>query len=272
MPFIVTNFLMANGYLKEKKNMDPKYELRNISFEQFELREAEGEAPKLVGYASVFNQETVIWGIWREKVAPGAFKSTIQKDDIRALWNHNTDLVLGRNRAKTLSLAEDDHGLQIEITPPDTQAGRDSVTSIKRGDVSQMSIAFETVRQEWYYPEDDKELPLRTVTEAKLYEISPVIFPAFETTEISARSEMATLDENIAPLEEAMRLYFLAQWGMPLSNEQRKKIAVAVEIYQATIIPADLPGQEPEEGQHAETDAQVRLANMRRQLDLIEKS
>src|SRR4030067_1086963 len=131
---------------KDKKTMRPSKELRFISFDAFELRE-DDDQPKLVGYASIFNQEAVIFGLWREKVAPGTFKKTIKEPDIRALWNHNTALPLGRNRAKppTLSLSEDDKGLFVEITPPDTQAGRDAVTSIKRGDVTQMSIAFQLV-------------------------------------------------------------------------------------------------------------------------------
>jgi HK97 family phage prohead protease len=237
------SIFLVIGYLKEKKSMDPKYELRHIPFEQFELREGEGQPPKLVGYASVFNQETIICGLWREKVAPGAFKKTIQEHDIRALWNHNTDLVLGRNKAGTLILSEDDHGLHMENTPPDTQAGRDAVTSIKRKDVSQMSIAFETIKQEWYIPEDRREMPLRTVIEAKLYEVSPVTFPAFETTEISARSGLETPDGDLDPLEEARRIYRCMERGMPLTIEQRAVLQAAVELYQPYLL-------EPEQESH----------------------
>lgn len=211
-------------------------ELRYIPFEGFELRE-DGEKPaRLVGYASVFNQEAEIFGLWREKVAPGAYKKTISENDIRALWNHNTDLVLGRNRAKTLELREDDKGLSVEITPPDTQAGRDAITSIRRGDVSQMSIAFQIIKQEWLLPEDRKELPLRTIREAKLFEVSPVTFPAFEQTSISARSGLILPDGEIDPLEEARRLLRCAERGMTLTNDQRKLLSAAVELYQPYLL------------------------------------
>jgi len=239
---------------KDKKTMRPSKELRFISFDAFELRE-DDDQPKLVGYASIFNQEAVIFGLWREKVAPGTFKKTIKENDIRALWNHNTDLPLGRNRAKppTLSLSEDDKGLFVEITPPDTQAGRDAVTSIKRGDVTQMSIAFQTIKQEWFEPEDKKDLPLRTLKEAKLFEVSPVTFPAFEQTSIGARSMMEPEIEN-DPREEALHLVLAADHGLELTNEQREIIHAAVELYQPYLLEPEpveddhssLPEAEPE--------------------------
>jgi hypothetical protein len=230
-------FAVCETQWKEKKTMKPNRELRYIAFDEFELREAE-DGPHLEGYASVFNVEAVIFGLWREKVAPGAFKKTIKEHDIRALWNHNTDLPLGRNRAKppTLKLAEDQKGLKVDITPPDTQAGRDAVTSVKRGDVTQMSIAFETIKQEWYIPEDRKELPLRTLHEAKLYEVSPVTFPAFEGTSIGARGEGILPDGEIDPLEEARRLLRCAERGLPLSTEQRAILRAAVELYQPYLL------------------------------------
>ena len=209
-------------------------ELRYIPFE-FELRE-DGDQPSLEGYASVFNQEAEIYGLWREAVAPGTFKKTVQESDIRALWNHNTDLVLGRNKAKTLQLSEDKHGLKVTITPPDTQAGRDAVTSIKRGDVSQMSIAFDVVKQEWLYPQDRKELPLRTIREARLYEVSPVTFPAFEGTSISARSGLILPDGEIDPLEEARRLLRCAERGMELTQQQRETLRAAMELYRPYLL------------------------------------
>ena len=235
---------------KEKKSMKQSKELRYVPFENWEVREEDDKPPKLIGYAAVFNQEAVIFGLWREKISPGAFKKTIKENEIRALWNHNTDLPLGRNRAKppTLSLGEDEKGLKVEITPPDTQAGRDAVTSIKRGDVSQMSIAFQIIKQLWTIPEDKNELPLRDAKEMKLFEVSPVTFPAFEQTSISARSALEP-DADPDPRDEALRLALAADHGLELTTEQRQVIAAAVELYQPYL---SEPGDADGSGAHSE--------------------
>jgi hypothetical protein len=227
--------------------MKDKKELRFIPFE-FEVREEGEKPPKLVGYASVFNQESEIAGLWREKVSPGAYKKTIQENDIRALWNHNTDLVLGRNKAKTLYLEEDNKGLKVEIIPPDTQAGRDAITSIKRQDVSQMSLAFIPIKQEWILPTDRRDLALRVIKEARLFEVSPVTFPAFEETSINTRSKLYLPGEDMDPVEEAFRLLECAERGMQLSAEQRSVIRAAIEMYQSHLLEPD-----PDEGHHSES-------------------
>jgi HK97 family phage prohead protease len=147
--------------------------------------EGGGTPRRLVGYASVFGVlSQVIWG-FRERVAPGAFAETLQ-DDIRALWNHDTAYVLGRTTAGTLKVGEDKHGLWVEITPPETPLVESFLASVERGDVSQMSIGFRALEDEW--DEDEDGQLIRTVTKIKLYEVSPVTFPAFTETEVSTRS------------------------------------------------------------------------------------
>lgn len=145
------------------------------------------DKPKLVGHAAVFEQEAEIWGMFREKVAKGAFRRAIAEDDVRALWNHNPDVVLGRNRAGTLKLSEDDVGLAVEIVPPDTQAARDLLVSMERGDVTQMSFGFMIKKQQWEEETEGKVLPLRTILEVELFDVSPVTFPAYPQTDISVR-------------------------------------------------------------------------------------
>jgi HK97 family phage prohead protease len=253
------SIFLVIGYSKGSQNtMNVKKELRFMPFEEWELREDDNKPPKLVGYASVFNQEAEIFGLWREKVAQGAFKKTIKESDIRALWNHNTDLVLGRNKSGTLSLAEDDHGLKVEIIPPDTQAGRDALTSIKRGDVSQMSIAFQIVKQEWLTPDDKKVLPIRTIREMKLFEVSPVTFPAFEQTSINARNAMEPEAEN-DPREEALRLSLAADHGLELTTEQRQIIAAAVEIYQPYLLEPEPDPNDPDHHSRASEEPEPDL-------------
>jgi HK97 family phage prohead protease len=146
-------------------------------------RRAEDKLPMIAGYAAVFNTLSVdLWG-FREKIAPGAFAGSLN-DDVRALWNHETGIVLGRTKSGTLRLAEDDTGLAIEIDPP-ASAGN-YIETIKRGDVDQMSFAFRTLEQAW--DEDDDGVLIRTLLKVKLYEVSPVTFPAYPATNVGVRS------------------------------------------------------------------------------------
>lgn len=158
-------------------------------FFPLELRAVDGEeedgTPKIEGYAAVFNSLSVeMWG-FRERIAPGAFTETLENDDIRSLWNHNSDFVLGRVKSGTLALEEDDEGLRFEVQPPDTQWGRDALTSVRRGDVDQASFMFRTLKHDWSI--DENEQLIRTLLKVKLYEVSPVTFPAYPATQVSAR-------------------------------------------------------------------------------------
>lgn len=165
---------------------------RRIVSAQLEVRAA-GETPTLVGYAAVFNRDAVIAGFFRERIAAGAFDAAIREDDVRALFNHDPNFVLGRNTAGTLRLSEDENGLRYEVDPPDTQVARDLMVSIRRGDVSQSSFGFQVVREEWTTPENRAELPLRTILEARLFDVSPVTYPAYEETTAEARAQAETL-------------------------------------------------------------------------------
>jgi HK97 family phage prohead protease len=105
---------------------------------------------------------------------------------VRALWNHNSDLVLGSTKAGTLTLSEDSKGLRFELNPPDTSAGRDAVVSIKRGDVDGMSFGFRVLKQEW----DEKHAKniVRTLVEVDLHEVSATAFPAYPDTKVKVRT------------------------------------------------------------------------------------
>jgi HK97 family phage prohead protease len=161
-----------------------------------EFRKQEDGPGTIVGYAALFNEETVIGRYYgfREVIAPGAFAAAIKNDDVRALFNHNADIVLGRNKiAKTLRLDEDKKGLRYEVDLPDTVAAGDVRKLIERGDVSGSSFAF-TIESDddeaWdYEPVKKGQLPIRTIKRVSLYDVSPVTYPAYEGTSISARSE-----------------------------------------------------------------------------------
>jgi len=155
----------------------------------------ESGAPMISGYAAVFDTETVIggkdWG-FREKIAKGAFTEALKSSDVRALFNHDGEYVLGRTKSGTLRLTEDDRGLKVEIDPPDTQDARDLITKMQRGDIDQMSFAFtmEGGIQTW---DETGDMPLRIIEKVgELLDVSVVTFPAYLETEAAARSLAAT--------------------------------------------------------------------------------
>ena len=155
-------------------------------YRNFNVEWREGEDGKIRGHAAVFNIESNAGRYFREKVASGAFADSIQKDDVRALWNHDANYVLGRNVSGTLTLREDAQGLYYEIDPPDTQWARDLIVSMKRGDITQSSFGFEVIKQEWV--EEKDALPLRIIREAKLWDVSPVTYPFYQQTDVAMRS------------------------------------------------------------------------------------
>ena len=152
----------------------------------FTTRE-DGEDLHIEGYFAVFNSNYDIGPGMSESIAPGAFRNTLA-EDIRALVNHDTTLVLGRTSAHTLELREDERGLwgRISINPKDTDA-MNLYERVKRGDVSQCSFGFEIVREDTEIGEDGSVH--WTIQEVRLYEVSCCTFPAYENTNISAREE-----------------------------------------------------------------------------------
>lgn len=171
---------------------------------------ADGDGgPTLVGYAAVFNRYSSNLGGFVERIAPGAFAKTIQEADIRHLLNHDANVVLGRNRAGTLRLAEDTTGLRYEVDLPDTQAARDLAESVRRGDITGSSFAFRVVGDdgdEWGLTEDD--FPLRTIKQAALYDTSTVTYPAYPSTQeadvaAAVRSLADRVDRPVADLVAA---------------------------------------------------------------------
>ena len=148
---------------------------------------------KITGYAIVFNQWSDDIGGFREIVRPGAVTKTIKETDIRATFNHDSNYVLGRNRSNTLVLREDKKGLSIEIDPPDTQWANDLKTSMRRGDIDQMSFKFGTIKDDW--DSSDRKNITRELLEIKLADVSVVTFPAYPQTSAQVRSMVTKLSE-----------------------------------------------------------------------------
>lgn len=148
---------------------------------------AEGDDLTIEGYFAVFNRETELWPGVFEEIAPGAFDNTLS-NDIRALINHETRLVLGRNNSGTLELGTDNYGLwgRVKINPKDSDA-MNLYERVKRGDVDQCSFGFNIVREETDWREDGTVK--WTIQEVDLHEVSVVTFPAYEDTGVSARQK-----------------------------------------------------------------------------------
>jgi Escherichia/Staphylococcus phage prohead protease len=154
-----------------------------------ELRASTTDNPQTNGYAAVFN--TIIdLGWYKEQIAQGTFTRAIaEKQDIRALFNHNPDHVLGRTKSNTLALSEDNTGLRFSCDMPDTQTGRDVYTLVQRGDVDQCSFGFIVRDEKVTYDADGNAL--RTIKDADLFDVSIVTYPAYESTSVEARSRDA---------------------------------------------------------------------------------
>ena len=162
-----------------------KRQLRSIPT-KFETRE-DGENPTIEGYFAVFNSNYEIAPGMSESIAPGAFSRTLA-NDVRALINHDTTLVLGRTKANTLELREDSHGLwgKITINPNDGDA-MNLYERVKRGDVDQCSFGFDLKEQDTEIRDDGAVH--WTIRDLDLFEVSCCTFPAYEQTNISARSK-----------------------------------------------------------------------------------
>ena len=167
------------------KNRKNEIERRNFPVEELRAITDEAGLRHITGYAAVFNSLSEDLGGFREKIDPGAFADTLNTGDVRALKNHNSDYVLGRNKSGTLTLSEDQRGLKIDIIPPDAQWAKDLMVSIDRKDIDQMSFGFRTIDQMWEgeYPEE-----IRTLMKVELFDVSPVTFPAYPDTEVGLRS------------------------------------------------------------------------------------
>jgi hypothetical protein len=189
-------YAVCQSQWDEKKSAEGMIEHRSFNLEELSIRD-EGETRKIIGHAAIF-ADTYNAPWFRERIKPGAFTDSLGKDDIRALWNHDSNFVLGRKKAGTLSLREDEKGLAIEITPPNSQWARDMMVSIERGDVSQMSFGFEALKDEWDESDETKD-PLRTLLQVKLWEVSPVTFPAYANTDVGVRSLVTWRNINPKP-------------------------------------------------------------------------
>jgi hypothetical protein len=172
---------------KKEEKMPSKVE-RRVNDVKFEIREGELDTNKMTftGYAAVFNSPSEPLP-FTEYIMPGAFKRSLKsRNEIKLFMNHNTDIVLGSTRAKTLKLTEDSRGLLAEAVLPETTAGRDLSVLMQRGDVSSMSFGFSVPAKGDKWSSDGMSRELHQI---RLHEVSIVTgFPAYEATTATVRS------------------------------------------------------------------------------------
>ena len=154
--------------------------------------ESRADGKKVItGYAAVFydpndpGTEYRMWSDMVERIMPGAFDKALREDDVRGLFNHDDSAILGRTKSGTMRLSVDRKGLKYEIDPPDTSCARDLMQSLARGDVDGSSFLFQPVVNT--YREVDGVYFVER-NEVKLFDVGPVAFPAYESTEASVRS------------------------------------------------------------------------------------
>lgn len=180
---------------RSQQQQDDGREVRFVT--GLQIRAAEDNKPPTVeGYAAVFDEETRIGNWFTEVIRRGAFSDAVTRDDVVFLINHD-GLPLARTRAGTLELKEDKKGLwmRAELDPNDPDVQR-IVPKMERGDLDKMSFGFWIEQETWTDRDGDDELPLREITEARLYDVSIVTTPAYEGTDIGLRGLQRYKDQS----------------------------------------------------------------------------
>lgn len=164
------------------------------------------EDRKIRGYALVFNKPSVDLGGFRETILPEAVDRTLREGlDVRALVDHDSSKVLGRNKAGTLTMKKTSTGLQVEIDPPQTTFARDILESVNRGDVTGMSFAFRVLTDDWHEVDG---VPMRDILDMRISEVSVVTFPAYPDTSVSLR----TLQQFAEARRQGHSIDWLRKW------------------------------------------------------------
>ena len=174
--------------------------------------------PVIVGYAAVYyntadpGTQFTLWEGGIERIAPGAFDAAIVRDDVRALFNHDPSLLLGRKSAGSLALTADDVGLRYEITPGDTTVARDVAEFIKRGELQGSSFAFDYEGYSWT---KEGDIDVLTILSVRLYDVGPVTFPAYDATSTGMRS--------VGSGKTAGQLHAAWMWGNRVRGLSRQR-------------------------------------------------
>ena len=161
-----------------------------------------GPQSEIGGYAALFNTPATIADQFVEIIDEGAFDDTIG-DDVRVLFNHDPNMLLGRTKSGTASIAVDADGLRYTVTPPATQVGRDVLELVQRGDVDGSSFGFRVLEDRWTPGATAGDLPVRHVQRVALLDVSPVTVPAYSETTAEVRDQAAAVEAGVKAAEAA---------------------------------------------------------------------
>jgi HK97 family phage prohead protease len=210
----------------ESENM-AKVEQR-INIAQFEIREDEA-GMTFEGYAAIFDSPSEPLP-FIERIKRGAFNRSLKqaRNDIKLLWNHDTSSVLGSTRAGTLRLVEDDRGLKVTATLPNTTSGRDAAVLLKRGDVDSMSFGFSVPAGGDSWNQDGSE---RTLKSVRLHEVSIVAFPAYASTAgtTSVRGLAKLAERALLDVDELADAMLLLEEGKDLTPEAADLLRTVIQ-------------------------------------------
>jgi HK97 family phage prohead protease len=239
-------------------------EERVVHVDDLETR-AEGDTgPVITGHPLVYGKWSQDLGGFRERILPGAGAKTIAESDIRALFNHDPNFVIGRTRSGTLELTEKAQGIAMRATPPETSWAADLMASMRRKDIDQMSFAFTAIRDEWRPAKREGDLAERDIAELRMYDVSVVTFPAYVQTDAQVRTAL-----NVAGLDFDALASFLsrAQRGITPSSSDMDLIQGSIAALRTYIPSAPEPAPEPETTQTS-PDAGRSIGHLRALLEL----
>jgi len=174
-----------------------------------ETKDENKDAVSFIGRAIIYDSETSICDGVLEKIAKNAFEHSANTDDIRCLFNHDPNLVIGRTTSGTLKLKKQEDGIYFHVSPPNTEWSRNLIESVKRGDITQCSFGF-TVDDEIFNTSSNGNI-CRTIRDGKLFDVSIVTYPAYEETVVQVRKKVDTFKKK--QLEEKKINEFMKERG-----------------------------------------------------------
>jgi len=187
---------------KEKESIDNSVERRYLPIQEIRASKTDDGKMIIEGYPIVYEKYANIWG-FKEIIRQGAATEALKRSDELVLWNHEVDQPMAARKNGTLEVREDDKGVFIRADVSKSVWGRDGYEAIENGIIDKMSFAFDIARggDNWFWEEIDSiEFEIREIIKfQELYDYSPVSYPAYNDTEVVARSKALAMRNRTEP-------------------------------------------------------------------------